>query len=382
VSFFATVAGQRVVGGSLLIPSVGLWTADLQLAGAAALAGQVMVTIGNLSLLGTVYRSDTYGGQTRCRLVAGYGGWRKTVPSQGYGSSSGVKASAVLQDAATACGEQLGPLPGGSVGPSWTRPGDVASVTLWDLVAVGVIPAWYVDAVGVTQVQTWPASTVGTPFTVTDHRPDEGVVTIATEDYASWMPGVSFTSPLLDGQFVSAGVEYRFDAEGQFRLDILTGQGNRVASSLEAVIARQIEPLRFFGRYEYSISAPTPQTVDVTPTDKGLGVPEYQMVPLTSDSIADYDPPAGGLCHVQFVNGLRSRPIVVWTDGDATSAQLLGGSVPVALQGSTCTVLWPGAIPVDGVITPPGSLFKGMLTIASAAIGQITTGSSKVSAPQ
>jgi hypothetical protein len=231
-------------------------------------------------------------------------------------------------------------------------------------------------------VQAWPTSTVSTPFTVTDQRPDEGVVTVATEDYASWLPGVSFTSPLLDGTYTSAGVEFRFDGEGQFRLDVLTGQGNRLASALEAVIARQVERARFLGRYEYTISSPTSTTVDATPVDTSLGLPELQAVPICADSISSYVPPDGGTCHIMFLNGRRSRPVCVWTDEAPTMAQILKGAIPVALQGSTVTVLWPGAIPIAGYCStlPPPGTFTGTLTITSPGMGVIDDGSTTVSA--
>src|SRR5262249_44254035 len=150
--------GIQVVGGSLLIPLVGAWTADLYLATDQTLSGPVPVTIGNLSLLGTVYRSEPYGGQTRARLVGGYGGWRQQVSAQGYGSGSGVKLSHVLQDVAAACGERVNVANDTSVGSAWTRAGlgSVASDVLWALVGAGIIPAWRVDQSGVTQVTPWP----------------------------------------------------------------------------------------------------------------------------------------------------------------------------------------------------------------------------------
>jgi hypothetical protein len=87
MSVFASVAGYPVVAGKLLIPAVGIWTADLHLSAIGTVSGAVSVAIGNLTLAGFVYRQDSYGGQTRVRLVGGAGGWRTLVPSQGYGSS-------------------------------------------------------------------------------------------------------------------------------------------------------------------------------------------------------------------------------------------------------------------------------------------------------
>ena len=76
---FSSVAGAQVVSGSLLVPSVGAWTADLHLATVQALNGVVSVVVGTLTLSGAVVRADAYGGQTRVRLVGGKGGWRGVV---------------------------------------------------------------------------------------------------------------------------------------------------------------------------------------------------------------------------------------------------------------------------------------------------------------
>ena len=90
-----------------MMPLVGMWTADLSMAESPGLSGQVAVTIGNLTLQGAVYRAEPFAGQTRVRLVAGKGGWRNVIASQGYGSGSGVHMSTVLSDAASACGESF-----------------------------------------------------------------------------------------------------------------------------------------------------------------------------------------------------------------------------------------------------------------------------------
>src|SRR5262252_7782755 len=104
MSYFASCAGLQIVAGSLLIPLVGAWTADLTLATEQQVLGPVEVVIGNLTLQGTVYRSEAYGGQVRARVVGGAGGWRTPAPPQGYGMS-GLKLSTVLNDLAATVGE-------------------------------------------------------------------------------------------------------------------------------------------------------------------------------------------------------------------------------------------------------------------------------------
>jgi hypothetical protein len=248
MSFFASVAGLSVVSGTLMIPLVGAWTADLHLAGSTQISGSVQIVIGNLTLQGHVYRSEIYGGQVRARLVAGAGGWRTVIDSQGYGSSTGVNLSLVVGDAARACGETVNVAADANIGNAYTRADAVASDVLWQMLTQGFIPAWRVDPRGVTQLTAWPSTSVQTPFTVTDQKPDEGVITVATEDYASWMPGVTFINPVLDGSYISAGVNYVWDDGGKFRFEVLTGTTDRFVGALQAFVERQVSPTRFYGR--------------------------------------------------------------------------------------------------------------------------------------
>ena len=225
MSFFASVAGFQIVSGSLTIPLVGTWTADLQLAGEESLSGSVSVVVGNLTLAGCVYRSESYGGQTMCRLVGGAGGWRQQVKAQGYGSSNGIMLSTVLNDAASAAGEQINIANDQSIGNGYARfafDQSVASDVLWHMIGLGFLSSWYVAPSGVTMTAAWPSAAVQTPFTVTEQKTDAGVAVIATEDYVSWLPGCTFSSPLLSGTFTNAGVHYEWKPDGTFRFEVFT----------------------------------------------------------------------------------------------------------------------------------------------------------------
>lgn len=391
MSYFASVNGIQVVGGSLLIPLVGAWTADLHLASPTPISGQVTVTIGNLTLAGTVLRADVYGGQVRARLVAGAGGWRTTIPAQGYGHGTGVKLSTVAQDAASACGEQVNVAVDQTIGNAFVRVGfdeSVASDVLWQLVAQGIIPGWHIDQSGVTQLTAWPSSTISTPFTVTDQKPDEGIVVVGTEDYASWMPGCLFTNTLLSTTFTSAGVHYVWDNDGKFRFEVLTGSGgeDRVLRPIRSLVQKELAPLRFFGRYEYTISNPTSTTVDGYPTDTTLGLPDVQNVPLRASSIASVTPTAGALCHIMFLDGRPTEPVCVWCQADAsigpsavTLAPQSSPVSPVARVDDTVVVAFPPVMPLSGTIGPgpsgPGGLFQGVVVATAPALGIIQSGS-------
>ena len=389
MSFFAAVNGLQIVSGSLVIPLVGAWTADLELAGTNAISGQVSVVIGNLTLLGTVYRSDLYGGQVRARLVGGYGGWRTQVPAQGYGSPSGISLLTVLTDAAQACGEQISVSSGASIGGGFVRarfPTSVAGDVLWQMVAQGFVPAWYVAPSGVTMTAPWPTSTVSSAFTVTAQRTDEGNVEIATEDYVSWLPGCQFSAPQLNDKFTNAGVIYTWDAGGKFRFDVLTGSvTDRVLGPIQQLVQQALGPLRFFGRYRYSVTNPTVSTIDGSPIDPSIGLPDLQNVPIQASSVASVVPASGGEAHVMFLDGIPTQARCVWVEADATTGpsaitlapQDTAGVSPVARVNDTAVVFFPPLIQVAGTLN--GQPFVGVAAITTPANAIIQTGSPIVS---
>jgi hypothetical protein len=382
MSLFASVASYQIVSGSLMIPLIGAWTADLSLAGEETVSGTVPVVIGNLTLTGTVFRSESYGGQTKVRLVGGYGGWRTPIQPQGYGSSNGIQLSTLLGDAAQACGEKLNVAASVSIGNGYARCAfgtSVAGDLLWHMIDLGFIPSWYVDPTGMTQVQTWPSSAVTTPFTPTAQHPDQGMIEVATEDYVSWMPGCTFSSPLLSTTYTSSGVHYVWDDAGKFRFEVLTqtsqtDTGDRVLGPIQQIIQKEMAPTRFSGKYRYTISNPSKTTIDCSPKNTKLGLPDLQSVPLMSDSISTYTPPDGGDCIIEFLDGYI--PICTWTAQTPTIASILGGTNPVARLGDQVQIFFPPVVPFTALVPPPPS--SGTLTIVSPLTGVITQGSQTV----
>ena len=383
MTYFASVNGMQVVGGSLMIPMVGAWSADLDLATPVPLSGPAQVAIGNLILVGTIYRSDIYGGQTKARLVGGAGGWRGSIQPQGYGSTSGVKLSALLGDAAQAAGETVNVPNDTTIGNGYARCSFATSVAgdiLWHMIDLGFIPAWHVDPAGTTQTQDWPATTISGAFTVTSQRPDEGVIEIATEDYAAWMPGCAFTAPQLSGSFTSAGVHYIWDPGGKFRFEVLTqtsptDTGDRVLGPIQQVIQKETAPTRLFGRYQYTTSNPSATTIDASPKNTKLGLPELQNVPLQISGSSKVTPPSGVDCTIEFLDGYL--PVCTWVDPTPTEVDIASGTNPVARLGDLVNSFLPPTLPLIGTVngTQP---FVGTVTIATPISGSIIGGSSSV----
>jgi hypothetical protein len=216
---FATVNGQRIIRGSIVTPAYGMWSADLFLANDQDLGpGQVAVSVGNLSLMGSIYRQATFAGARWVRLVAGAGGWRNNVATKQYSLQSGVSMRMVLTDAATEVGELMGFVPPVTVGSQFCREAAKATRVLKQLAGT----AWYVDLLGVTQIQARPASAILSPFQVIDLFGGEGRASIATEDYAAWVPNATFTSPFLGATYQIHATRLHLSPEGEVRVEVLT----------------------------------------------------------------------------------------------------------------------------------------------------------------
>lgn len=216
---FASFAGSRATSGALTIPLYGMWSADVAIASDGALADEGELKIGDLSLVGHVFRGAAYAGSRAARLAAGHGGWRKSVTAKPYRLPNGVPKSMVLRDAAREVRETVNVPNDGPVGTFFLRNAGPASDVLRALAGAN----WYVDAKGVTQIAAWPTKTIGSAFDVIDHKPDAGIVVIATETYAPWLPGASFSSPFLgDATYTIGGVRVFFTSEGVTRLEVLT----------------------------------------------------------------------------------------------------------------------------------------------------------------
>ncbi len=218
MSAFASLAGVPIIAGSIAIPLYGMWSGDLSLATDTPIPDAVQLVLGNLTMTGHVYRQAPFCGARRCRIIAGAGGWHQEIEARQYALPGGVMMGMILKDAAMEVGETVNVPSDTIVGTGWAREKAQASRQLRLLAGAN----WYIDAAGVTQIAAWPARSVPTPFSVEDQDGGAGKVVIATEDYAAWMPGCTFTAPTLDGTFINGGVLYRFDNEGKFRLEVLT----------------------------------------------------------------------------------------------------------------------------------------------------------------
>jgi len=214
---WASYAGARIVSGSVLIPLYGAMTADVHFADVTAVPSVAStLTVGDLIMAGTAVRTAGFAGARSARLVGGAGGWRRDVLARAY--DVGVTVSMVLGDAATEVGELVAVTTDRSLG-QWVREPGPASRVLAMLAG----SSWWINAAGVTQVGT-PRSAlpITSPFVVMSRDGASGLVQIATDTFADWMPGRTFVAPTISTPLTVKMVRHHFDREGIARTEVLT----------------------------------------------------------------------------------------------------------------------------------------------------------------
>src|SRR5262249_42651652 len=104
---YLTLNGERVNRGRLRVPFVGRWWVDLSLNTGTVPSGAATVTIGSLTLVGTIAPAfaGAFVDRAHVRVIAGAGGWSKSVPARDYHNDAGVRRAEVIAAIARDVGE-------------------------------------------------------------------------------------------------------------------------------------------------------------------------------------------------------------------------------------------------------------------------------------
>ncbi len=315
---YANVDGELLVEATLHVPNIGPWWADVLFLEAPDVEGSVVLTIGELTLRGTVTRTGTFGLQRNARIVAGAGGWGTMVEETHYHSDSGVSARTVAEDAARLAGETLGGFNPAAVtvGIDYARQTGPASRVLEDV--IGSVP-WYVDYDGQTQVGTRSSSEVNPDlYEVLDVDPQEGLVTLGVDDLSQVLVG-SVISEGLDASVTLHELRVEVKPENVRVLGFFGGSlasRGRLAGLVRSIIERATEG-RLFGLHEFRVVRMSSDRVELQSTEPGVSgladAKPISMKPGAPGYHADLTP--GTLVLVQFVNGLRTRPVITHFEG-------------------------------------------------------------------
>ncbi|MGA7122810.1 MAG: hypothetical protein WBY94_22105 [Polyangiaceae bacterium] len=342
--YWGSANGQRIISGTLSLPLYGAWVADLVLQTTTPLSGPVTLLVGNLTLVGAVYRQAVFAGLLECRLVAGAGGWAKSVGAVGYNNPAGVQASQVLSDAAAAVGETVVVAVPSTVGNQFARFGDSPTMPgkAGRVLRSVAGQQWWIDAAGVTHVGPRPSMAISSPFTVEEFHGSSGTLRIATEDPASWLPGSTFSSATVATQTI-ASVRHVFGADGVARLEVmLAGASEPWIESIRELIRQEIAgSVPYAMTYDYVVTATTGSTIDALPADPTRGAPPLTGVPFrcgVPGGSATLTP--GTHVGIAFLDGNPGKPVLAGAI-DSTTAQIVG------VSGVQVNI---GAAPTDGIV--------------------------------
>lgn len=194
----ASLNGSALVRCCLVMPRVGAWTADVELDDDRSVQGAATLQVGELRLIGAAYRTGSWAGGTRARVVAGAGGLGLVLPSKAYRNTS---YRIPVLDALAAAGESLDASSDSTalsgVARHWVRATGPAGASLTALAeAMGV--SWRVSDGGAVRFapESWPAASIG-PFDVLAESPELAMAELGV-DIPALRPGT-----VLDGRRVS-----------------------------------------------------------------------------------------------------------------------------------------------------------------------------------
>lgn len=304
----ATLSGYRVTHARAHLPAWGVWWAEASIDMEAELAGPVKLTIADLTLSGTVI-SGGIGPQGRSsyRIAGGAGGWGRSIAAKSYANDAGLKASTVITDAATACGETVdtATLPTTRLGPAFVREAAPAARVLEQVAPAG----WYVAEDGVTRIGRRPAVTLAAPASVGHVDRALGTVALAADSIATIIPGIT-----VEG-LEAVDVLHEL-APGAALRSTLWGAGISPTSRRLAALRRLFEQLdprrRYRGIYEYRVVTQEGERVNLQPIRVSVGMPDLSRVPIRPGIPgARADVTLGARVLVGFIEADPARPVVL-----------------------------------------------------------------------
>lgn len=224
MSLYAAYGTFPVLTARVVVPRIGPWYAELVLAVEAELnpvpAGPQPLTLSlaDIAWTATAWRSAPYQGRTIARIIGGFAGWQRQLPTKHYQAPAGVLLSTVLADAARECGEQVTVATDRALGAHFVRDVGPAARMLNRLADGG----WHVglgldsQKQAATIVGPWLSDAskapITTPFQLLGFDGGAGVATIATETLSAFTPDRTFSSPLVPGRtFTISAVVHTLD---------------------------------------------------------------------------------------------------------------------------------------------------------------------------
>lgn len=306
--------GLTLLLGSIRVPRVGVWVAEIELDGddASKVSGAVTIELGATTWKGTAIESGAFSGRLKARILGGSAGLRKPTKPKFYAS---IPARVVVGDLLAEGGETLSSTSDaaklGTILPFWTRPAGTVSEGLENVLdEIGA--SWRVLPDGTVWIgtETWPNAQVKDVH-VESEDPKDSKMVIGSED-PSLVPGTTF-----QGRKVSR-VEHDiapgktrttafFDATGTQSLDPLR-------AAFDGIIRQATKHFDFYAvRAGKVVSQNNDGTLEIRLDDES--VPGMSKIPIAYGvpGISAKVKP-GARVHVEFAEGSPTKPRAVVVD--------------------------------------------------------------------
>lgn len=307
------VNGVAASRATFVEAAFGLWWLDVDLVEGVELArlDSPSIVFGGVPLVGAVVMGGASEGRASYRIAGGRGKWGDTIAAKPYRNDAGVKASAVITDAASACGEVLDPASvaaySSRLGPHYAR-AEGPAVDALNLLAPR---QWRVGRDGVTYLGERIAAPYVGDSRTTAKRLDAGVVEVSTETILGLEPGVT-----VDGGDPVTDLEWTLTPER------LTARAYSSAVALQPRRLRAWSRLldlldpgrRYAAPWEYRVTTRSGDRYNVQPARTASGMPALAGVPFRPPTGYKANIPPGALVIVQFADRDPSRPYIAAAD--------------------------------------------------------------------
>lgn len=314
-SSYITIGGQPATRAVVVMPSAGVWWADVDCELAPNLGGALDLVVGTLTLRGTIdsARSGAFGERRRARVIGGAGAWGTALHARHYHNDAGVRARVVIEDAAREAGETVSidaDIGARVLGVDYVRESGPASRALRAAIGDAV---WWVEPDGTTRVSAQrPTSTaVAGTYEVLEHNPRTRLVIVAADDLTAVGVGSVLSERLEEPQTVRELV-IRADDEAvrlEARCGSVAGQ-SQLARELARII-EQVMSRRIHGRWRYRVVQISVDRLELQPVRRDAGLPDVLPISMWPGVAgAHAKPQLGAEVLVEFLEGDRTRPVV------------------------------------------------------------------------
>jgi hypothetical protein len=372
----AKANGLNVLVGSIRVPRVGVWVAELELDGDDATKANGVVTIeaGSTSWKGKAVESGAFVGRIKARIFGGAGGLSKATKPRFYAS---IPAKVIINDLLEEGSEKLsstsdaGKL--GTILPFWTRHAGTVSEGLENLLdEIGAVWRVLPDGTVWVGVETWPTAKV-TDVAVESEDPKDSRITFSSES-PSLLPGTTFKDRKV------SRVEHEISASKTRTTAICeaaTGAKTTdpLRSAVDTLVRQATKHVDFYAvRAGKVVSQNTDGTLELKLDDPDMPgmskIPIAYGIPGVTAKVK-----AGARVHVEFADGSPTKPRAVVIDSSGltevtvkSTKVIVDALESIAMKGGASDLELSAAIAtLKGVMTELGTGGTGVATQATLA---------------